>query len=685
MRPVFKNIYRKRTAAELSGLARHNGRGGGGGDVEVEVEEVVEVEDDGAVGGPDDWVNSNIDHTRSKFNYSLGERPPGKTGEQQFDARLEEIGKLIPLYTKIKRGGTRSDQSKVAMEQIIPCPWGFEHDEIKIEDGKVRFDVNKDKDGMPIYENKVITDNYFKDFLAEIVKEYGGPVGDKIILSADVHLDEHRPHMHVVWIPLVKAQVTKKQKVKSKETGKTRIDYVRTGKVKTDAFGNEVYTISMKDIFGPKMSFKIERKKMFERMMARGGYSDMEYGIPKAVSGIESRPLGVYKRETDAKILEAHGIQRKVTRKGLFRRGEEEVTMAKADFDEKVMPLVAVGASQIYRTEQLLKDVGDAERKKREAEQKEKDAAAKYKVAKETEEAAKKLMDEAKDAEQAQNRKGVELDGRERGLDERQAALERSEETLKTIRSETFAGREKLDADKAAFNEVMTAEVEKRIMPSIEAAAHMENRFRDKYLETETEQRAIPRKIEEGVTEAKREVESLKADASVDRDKAKTELAAAKERVKTAERIIQDAPKIQNQLQNMSRLSDLMGRLWKQMGVLMERIKTKERTAELEIGRRFEIAKARLSPYMRDFYEAGARRLSDLFVGKDFISRELAERAMGEHTNYVAGKYFQKGAEAVVAVGGDLELYKKSVLGPDQRQADGAGLGAGQRVDVPKL
>lgn len=117
------------------------------------------------------YANNEIDKTKSHLNYHFKE--PQGTYEQTFWKIKEENKYLGNLRLQGKK------QSNVACEFII--------------------DVNKD------YFAKIGTERtrqYFKDSYDFCAKK----CGEKNIISATVHMDEGHPHMHVVYVPVVKAK-----------------------------------------------------------------------------------------------------------------------------------------------------------------------------------------------------------------------------------------------------------------------------------------------------------------------------------------------------------------------------------------------------------------------------------------------------------------------------------------------
>jgi hypothetical protein len=161
------------------------------------------------------YANESIDKTKSQENYHFKE--PQGSYEQTFWKIKEENNYLGNLRLQGKK------QSNVACEFII--------------------DVNKD------YFEKIgpeRTKEYFKDSY-DFCKD---KCGEKNIISATVHMDEGHPHMHVVYVPVVKAK---------------------------DRKGQDCERINCSKFWEGKDSYRILQDQFYEHTQKRG-YVDLQRG-----------------------------------------------------------------------------------------------------------------------------------------------------------------------------------------------------------------------------------------------------------------------------------------------------------------------------------------------------------------------------------------------------------------------
>ena len=114
----------------------------------------------------DNYNNKNIDLNKSKFNYSL------KDTKEDFKEEAEKIIKENNLKFNI------NNKSYIAGEYIITS------------DNEYFKRVGKEE-----------TERYFKEAY-NFVSNYKS-LGEKYIISADVHMDEETPHMHLIYMPVV--------------------------------------------------------------------------------------------------------------------------------------------------------------------------------------------------------------------------------------------------------------------------------------------------------------------------------------------------------------------------------------------------------------------------------------------------------------------------------------------------
>lgn len=127
----------------------------------------------------ENYGNKDIDVTKSNENYHF-KAPIMKSYEKEFYRLREEYN----LKGNLRITGKK--QSNVACEFIITSDKQF-------------FDsIGKEK-----------TKQFFKDSYEFACKK----CGEKNIMSAVVHMDEHTPHMHLVYIPVVKGKNKKGEEI----------------------------------------------------------------------------------------------------------------------------------------------------------------------------------------------------------------------------------------------------------------------------------------------------------------------------------------------------------------------------------------------------------------------------------------------------------------------------------------
>ena len=121
------------------------------------------------------YTNKNINHQKSCQNYSI------KSCDTNYLKKFDQIRQDYDLKGWIKKN------SNIVCEYIITSDEDFFKS------------IGKDE-----------TQRYFKTAY-EFVKNYKN-LGEKYILSANVHLDEVTPHMHLTFIPVVHSLDTKSGK-----------------------------------------------------------------------------------------------------------------------------------------------------------------------------------------------------------------------------------------------------------------------------------------------------------------------------------------------------------------------------------------------------------------------------------------------------------------------------------------
>ena len=172
------------------------------------------------------YTNKNIRHFASLFNYSL------KKCDTNYLQKFDEIREKNNLKGWIKKN------SKVVCEYIITS------------DEEYFKSIGEEE-----------TKRYFKTAY-EFVKSYKN-LGDDYIISANVHLDESTPHMHLVFMPVV-----------------------HTIEKKT---GNAVDKICCSEFWKGKDSYKILQDN-FHKYMVRSGF-ELERGDTKENKHIEIEKL----------------------------------------------------------------------------------------------------------------------------------------------------------------------------------------------------------------------------------------------------------------------------------------------------------------------------------------------------------------------------------------------------------
>ena len=172
------------------------------------------------------YTNKNIVHFKSLLNYSL------KKCDTNYLQRFDEIRENNNLKGWIKKN------SKVVCEYIITS------------DEEYFKSIGEEE-----------TKRYFKTAY-EFVKSYKN-LGDDYIISANVHLDESTPHMHLVFIPVVHT-----------------IDKNN---------GNAVDKICCSEFWKGKDSYKMLQDN-FHKYMVKSGF-DLERGDSKENKHIEIEKL----------------------------------------------------------------------------------------------------------------------------------------------------------------------------------------------------------------------------------------------------------------------------------------------------------------------------------------------------------------------------------------------------------
>ena len=179
------------------------------------------------------YSNKNIDKEKSYLNYSL--KSPQYCYEKEFDIIREKYN----LKGQIKT------VSNIACEYIITSDKDF-------------FDR--------IGENE--TKRYFETAY-KFVSEYKN-LGKQYILSAQVHMDEESPHMHLIFLPVIH---TKNKK------------------------GNDIDKLACSEFWKAKDSYRQLQNAFYEFMVSNG--FDLERGLPKEETNRNHYNITEYKKLTN--------------------------------------------------------------------------------------------------------------------------------------------------------------------------------------------------------------------------------------------------------------------------------------------------------------------------------------------------------------------------------------------------
>ena len=179
------------------------------------------------------YSNKNIDIEKSYLNYSL--KSPQYSYEKEFDI----IRKKYNLKGQIKT------VSNIACEYIITSDKEF-------------FDT--------IGENE--TKRYFETAY-KFVSEYKN-LGEQYILSAQVHMDEASPHMHLIFLPVIHTK---------------------------DKKGNDIDKLACSEFWKAKDSYRQLQNAFYEFMVSNG--FNLERGLPKEETNRNHYDITEYKRITN--------------------------------------------------------------------------------------------------------------------------------------------------------------------------------------------------------------------------------------------------------------------------------------------------------------------------------------------------------------------------------------------------
>ena len=179
------------------------------------------------------YSNKNIDKEKSYLNYSI--KSPKFSYEKEFDLMRE----------KYHLKGQIKVVSNIACEYIITSDKQF-FDEIGEEETKRYFET-----------------------AYNFVAEYRN-LGEEYIMSANVHLDEETPHMHLVFLPVVHT---------------------------TDKKGNSIDKLACSEFWKAKDSYRQLQNVFYDYMTSHN--FKLERGIPIEESGRKHLDLKEYKDITN--------------------------------------------------------------------------------------------------------------------------------------------------------------------------------------------------------------------------------------------------------------------------------------------------------------------------------------------------------------------------------------------------
>ena len=179
------------------------------------------------------YSNKNIDKEKTYLNYSLKE--PIYSYEKEFD----RLKKEYDLKGQIKT------VSNIAYEYIITSDKEF-------------FDRIGEKE----------TKRYFETAY-NFVSEYKN-LGKKYIMSAQVHMDEESPHMHLIFLPVVHT---------------------------TDKKGKAIDKLACSEFWKEKDSYRQLQNAFYEYMVSHN--FELERGLPKEETNRKHVNLAEYKELTN--------------------------------------------------------------------------------------------------------------------------------------------------------------------------------------------------------------------------------------------------------------------------------------------------------------------------------------------------------------------------------------------------
>jgi len=403
---------KKYTVGALGGIGRHNER--------VSAEEVVESESvmDGA--GEEVPVgkvcrsNPNIIPERTKHNYHLRECLD-KSYETAFKLVCAKNGVDLKK-SHIRTQGDKSKQSKVMFEILVVSPWAFPGEYKKYVDM-----TEAEKKDHWAYMNEDRHRKFFKAALESLAEKYG----EKKIVSAVVHMDEGRPHMHVEFVPIVTGTSSKTNK--------------RSGSVKQ----TEVKKVRMSDVWKGFNSYGLLQDWFHGEMVSKG--FDIERGL--RADPLNPKYLPDFKEFVSAKdelnrLLAVEFTPTKILHKGKVLVDEKEARYFFERVKEFIKTLPDVRGLRALRGAMRKKDkdleevARELQKLERAIEAQERDVRTRedevQKAAKEAEEAQRKADEQTRKADAAiANAVPIARMQIEGEYDEREEAVRKREEEAK--------------------------------------------------------------------------------------------------------------------------------------------------------------------------------------------------------------------------------------------------------------
>ena len=179
------------------------------------------------------YSNKNIDKEKSYLNYAL------KSSKYSYEKEFDRIRKEYDLKGQIKT------VSNIACEYIITSDKQF-FEEIGQEETKRYFET-----------------------AYNFVSEYKN-LGEKYIMSANVHMDEETPHMHLVFLPVVHTQ---------------------------DKKGNNIDKLACSEFWKERDSYRRLQNSFYDYMTSHN--FKLDRGVPIEESGRKHLDLKEYKDITN--------------------------------------------------------------------------------------------------------------------------------------------------------------------------------------------------------------------------------------------------------------------------------------------------------------------------------------------------------------------------------------------------